>query len=226
LAGLGPADPSPAVISVDTTETVDAGAAESISSATGIQQQLDEALDFCEAAQNFWQNGELENALESLDRAYSLILTVEPDDPAKLVQQKEDLRFLISKRILEIYASRNIVVNGNHNAIPRELNTNIQKEINLFTKGPERRFFIDSFKRSGKYRPYDPEKIGGGRSSRRVILAAADRERFQGEGPFPRPGAGTLAVYSLNGLQVRLKRDQYIDERIDFENQAMPPSPT
>jgi hypothetical protein len=138
-----PVDQTSAEIAVDSTETVDTASLEPTSASNGIQQQLDEALDFCEAAQEFWQKGELENALESLDRAYSLILTVEPDDPAKLVQQKEDLRFLISKRILEIYASRNIVVNGNHNAIPREINANIQREINLFTKGA-RNVFLSS----------------------------------------------------------------------------------
>ncbi len=82
-----------------------------------IQSIFDEAL-FCQASQDFWQKGELENALEALDHAYSLILKVDTDDTAELIQQKEDLRYLISKRILEIYASRNIVVNGNHNAIP------------------------------------------------------------------------------------------------------------
>ena len=137
LADQTNASASGVELPTDEADEADVAAVETVSSTPGTQQQLDEALDFCEAAQALWQNGELESALEALDKAYSLILTVEPDDPAKLVQQKEDLRFLISKRILEIYASRNIVVNGNHNAIPRELNTNIQKEINLFTRGPE-----------------------------------------------------------------------------------------
>ncbi len=129
------------MIPTDDADTSDEAAEETISSTRDIQQQLDEAIEYCEAAQEFWQKGELESALEALDNAYALILTVQPDDPAKLVQQKEDLRFLISKRILEIYASRNIVVSGNHNAIPREINENIQKEINLFTSGPEKTLF-------------------------------------------------------------------------------------
>ena len=69
------------------------------------QPTLDNALDFCQAAQEFWQKGDLENALEALDRAYALILDIDTYDKPKLIQQKEDLRFLISKRILEIYAS-------------------------------------------------------------------------------------------------------------------------
>ena len=117
-----------------------------------IQSSLDEALDFCQASQDFWQKGELDNAIEALDHAYSLILKIDTNDTPKLIQQKEDLRFMISKRILEIYASRNIVVNGNHNAIPMVMNKHIQDEINLFTKKGEKKFFIQSYKRSGRYR--------------------------------------------------------------------------
>jgi len=117
------------------------------------QPILDNALEFCQAAQDFWQKGELENALEALDRAYALILDIDTYDKPKLIQQKEDLRFLISKRILEIYASRNIVVNGNHNAIPMVMNKHIQNEIDLFTKGKEKNYFIESYRRSGMFRP-------------------------------------------------------------------------
>jgi len=117
-----------------------------------IQTDLDEALELCELSQNYWQEGELENALDALDRAYALILSVDNSNQPKLIQQKEDLRFMISKRILEIYASRHIVVNGNHNAIPIAMNRHVQAEIDLFTKGGERRFFIESYRRSGLYR--------------------------------------------------------------------------
>jgi len=51
------------------------------------QSIFDEALDFCEASQDFWQKGELENALEALDHAYSLILEIDTDDTAKPIQQ-------------------------------------------------------------------------------------------------------------------------------------------
>ena len=59
------------------------------------QPILDNALEFCQAAQEFWQKGELDSALEALDRAYALILDIDTYDKPKLIQQKEDLRFLI-----------------------------------------------------------------------------------------------------------------------------------
>ena len=118
------------------------------------QPLLDEALNYCEVSQEFWQKGELENAVDALDQAYSLILTVDTADHPKLIQQKEDLRFLISRRILEIHASRNIVVNGNFHEIPVVINRHVRAEIDNFTTGSEREFFIDSYIRSGRYRAY------------------------------------------------------------------------
>ncbi len=201
-------------------DTDDATVTEPVSSAQDVQQQLDEALDFCEAAQEFWQKGELESALEALDKAYSLILTVEPDDPAKMVQQKEDLRFLISKRILEIYASRNIVVNGNHNAIPREINRNIQKEIKLFTKGPERRFFIDSYKRSGKYRSMILEKLEAAGLPAELSWLPLIESGFKVKALSRARALGLWQFIPSTGYKFGLKRNQYIDERIDFEKSS------
>jgi membrane-bound lytic murein transglycosylase D len=45
-----------------------------------IQSVMDEALDFCQASQYFWQKGELDDAVEALDQAYSLIWSAETYD--------------------------------------------------------------------------------------------------------------------------------------------------
>jgi membrane-bound lytic murein transglycosylase D len=79
----------------------------------GGQELLDTALEYCNAAQDFWIEGSLDKAIEALDEAYSLVLRVDTEQHPELIQQTEDLRFMISKRILEIYASRYTAVNGN-----------------------------------------------------------------------------------------------------------------
>lgn len=180
------------------------------------QQQLDEALVFCESAQEFWQRGDLENALESLDQAYSLILAIDPDGPSNVVQQKEDLRFMISKRILEIYASRNIVVNGNHNAIPREINRNVQREIDLFTTGPERSFFIESYRRSGKYRPMILAKLQAAGLPAELSWLPLIESGFKVKALSRARALGLWQFIPSTGYKFGLKRNQYIDERIDF----------
>ena len=207
-------------IEAPATEKTESGNAESpepLTSTHAVQQQLDEALDFCETAQECWQKGELERALDALDKAYSLILTVDPDDPANMVQQKEDIRFLISKRILEIYASRHIVVNGNHNAIPREMNRNIQKEIDLFTKGPERNFFIASYKRSGKYRPMILDKLEKAGLPAELSWLPLIESGFKVKALSHARALGLWQFIPSTGYKFGLKRNQYVDERIDFE---------
>jgi len=181
------------------------------------QPILDEALDFCQVSQDFWQKGELENALEALDKAYSLILTIDTDDNPKLIQQKEDLRFMISKRILEIYASRHIVVNGDFNAIPMVMNKHIQAEIDLFTKGREKSFFIESYKRSGKYRPMIvPELIEAGLPVELSWLPLIE-SGFKVKALSRARALGLWQFIPSTGYKFGLKRNNYIDERIDPE---------
>ncbi|RZB36458.1 MAG: membrane-bound lytic murein transglycosylase D [Desulfobacteraceae bacterium Eth-SRB2] len=180
-----------------------------------IQSTFDEALDFCQASQDFWQKGELENALEALDHAYSLILKIDTDDTAELIQQKEDLRYMISKRILEIYASRNIVVNGNHNAIPIVMNKHIQKEIDRFTKKGEKKFFIESYKRSGKYRPQIVSALKKAGLPVELSWLPLIESGFKANALSKARALGLWQFIPSTGYKFGLNRDKYIDGRLD-----------
>jgi len=179
------------------------------------QSSLDEALDFCEVAQSFWQKGELENALDALDKAYSLILDVDTRQDAKLIQQKEDLRFLISKRILEIYASRNIVVNGNHDEIPVELNSHVEAELKRFT-GYEKDYFRKSYARSGKYRPYILEALRKAGLPEELSWLPLIESGFKVKALSRARALGLWQFIPSTGYKFGLKRSRYIDERMDF----------
>jgi len=180
-----------------------------------IQSVLDEALDFCQASQDFWQKGELENALEALDHAYALILRTDTINRPKLIQQKEDLRFMISKRILEIYASRNIVVNGNHNAIPLVMNKHVQLEINHFTKYGEKKFFIEAYKRSGKYRPYIVSELKAAGIPVELSWLPLIESGFKVNALSRARALGLWQFIPSTGYKFGLNRDKYIDERVD-----------
>lgn len=180
-----------------------------------IQSVLDEALDFCQSAQDFWQKGDLENALEALDQAYALILKTDTTNSPKLIQQKEDLRFLISKRILEIYASRNIVVTGNHKAIPLVMNKHVQLEINNFTKTGEKKFFIEAYKRSGKYRPYIVSELKAAGMPVELSWLPLIESGFKVNALSRARALGPWQFIPSTGYKFGLKRDKYIDERID-----------
>jgi membrane-bound lytic murein transglycosylase D len=178
---------------------------------------LDDALEFCETAQDFWQKGELENALDALDQAYDLIIKVDTYDKPILTQQKDDLRFMISKRILEIYASRNIVINGNYNEIPLTLNEHVQCEIDLLTTGGEKNFFAESYKRSGLYRPMILEALKNAGLPEELSWLPLIESGFKVNALSSARALGLWQFIPSTGYKFGLKRDIYIDERLDFE---------
>jgi membrane-bound lytic murein transglycosylase D len=179
------------------------------------QPLLDEALDYCEVAQTHWQKGELDKALEALDSAYELILDVDAQQDVKLIQQKEDLRFLISKRILEIYASRNIVVSGLHDEIPMEMNIHVEKELKRFT-GIEKRFFIESYARSGHYRSYILRALRQAGLPEELSWLPLIESGFKVRALSRARALGLWQFIPSTGYKFGLKRNRYVDERLDF----------
>ena len=179
------------------------------------QTDLDEALELCQLSQDYWQQGELENAVDALDRAYALILSVDTSDQPKVIQQKEDLRFMISKRILEIYASRNIVVNGNYNAIPVVVNRHVQAEIKLFTKGGERNFFIESLKRSGRYRDRIVSALKEAGLPEELSWLPLIESGFKTHALSRSRALGLWQFIPSTGYKFGLNRNKFIDERMD-----------
>ena len=179
------------------------------------QTYLDEALDLCQVSQEFWQNGDLENALQALDQAYALILRADTSDHTKLIQQKEDLRFMVSKRILEIYASRNIVVNGSHNEIPRVMNKHVQAEIDRFTKGNESAFFIESYRRSGRYRQHIVAALKEAGLPEELSWLPLIESGFKVKALSRSRALGLWQFIPSTGYKFGLKRDKLIDERMD-----------
>lgn len=180
-----------------------------------ISSRLDKSLEFYQTSQDYWQQGELESAIDALDNAYALILNTPPSDEPKLSQQKDDLRFMISKRILEIYASRYTTVKGNHDAIPIVLNDHVKKEIELFTKGPVRMFFINSYKRSGQYRPYIVEELKKAGVPEELSWLPLVESGFKTKALSSARALGMWQFIASTGHKFGLKRDRYIDERLD-----------
>jgi membrane-bound lytic murein transglycosylase D len=179
------------------------------------ENKMDEALDYCQMSQELWQKGELENALEALDQAYSLILSIDTGNNSTLAQQKEDIRFTISKRILEIYASRNFAVNGNHKAIPMEMNSHIQTEIDLFTTGIERNFFRESLKRSGSFRPQILEMLKQAGLPAELSWLPLIESGFKVNALSSARALGLWQFIPSTGYKFGLKRDLFVDERLD-----------
>jgi membrane-bound lytic murein transglycosylase D len=188
---------------------------------TKAQPFFNRALDYCEASKNFSQKGDPDNALNALDQAYAMIIDIDTSDNPKIIQQKEDVRILISKRILEIYASRNVVVTRNHKTIPMTLNKYVQSEIDRLTKGPDRDFFIESYRRSGQFRPYIIEKLKMAGLPENLSWLPLIESGFQTQAFSKSQALGLWQFIPTTGSKFGLKMNIYIDERLDPDKSTM-----
>jgi len=178
------------------------------------QERIDQALELCNFAQQMWEKGKLDEALSNLDSAYFSILEVDSEIYPEFNQQKEDIRYLISKRILEIYASRQIVVNGQHNEIPIILNKHVENEIKRFT-GPERKFFIQSLERANRYRPFIVSELKKAGLPEELSWLPLVESGFKIRALSSARALGLWQFIPSTGYKFGLSRNYYIDERLD-----------
>ncbi len=180
------------------------------------QELLDSALEFCQVSNDFWEQGDLDNALDALDKAYSLILKINKNGDPEVLQQKEDLRFTISKRIIEVYASRFTVVNGHHKAIPLVMNRHVKRALKLLT-GRERNFFLAAYRRSGKYRPAIIQALKEAGLPEELSWLPLIESGFKVRALSRARALGLWQFIASTGYKFGLKRDPWIDERMDPE---------
>jgi membrane-bound lytic murein transglycosylase D len=173
-----------------------------------------EALEACESAEALWQEGDLEGSLATLDLAYQLMLQI-PDEPS-LIQQKDDLRHLISSRVLEIYRSSSTAAAELNSPIPVEINEYVQREIARFT-GRERSFFIESYRRSGRYRPMIVKKLREAGLPEELSWLPLVESGFKDRALSRARALGIWQFISSTGSRYGLDRSHWIDERMDPE---------
>jgi membrane-bound lytic murein transglycosylase D len=178
------------------------------------QDLLDSALEYAQTANDYWERGDMDNAIEALDTAYFLILNVKTDDDPDLLQQKEDLRFTISKRVVEINASRFTVAAGDRNSIPLVMNDHVRREIESF-KGPERDFFMAAYRRSGRYRPAILRAFKEAGMPQELTWLPLIESGYKVRALSRARALGLWQFIASTGYRYGLKRDQWVDERMD-----------
>ncbi len=178
------------------------------------QRLLDSALEFYQTSNEFWQQGDLENAIDALDKSYSLILEISEKADQTVLQQKEDVRITIAKRIMEVYASRFHVVNGHSNAIPLVMNAHVEKALKSF-KGRERRFFLESYKRSGKYRDEIVKALKEEGLPEELCWLPLIESGFKVRAMSKARALGMWQFIASTGHKFGLERNAWVDERMD-----------
>jgi len=175
---------------------------------------LEEALFAHQDALSAWEKGDFETALAALDDAYSLILKLKlpPDSPH--IQEKNELRLLIAQRIQEIYASQLTAVGNNHQTIPLVENEFVKKEIIIF-QTREKKLFEEAYKRSGRYRKIILEELKKAGLPEELCWMPIIESWFKTKAYSRARALGLWQFISSTGYRFGLKRDRYIDERMD-----------
>lgn len=179
-------------------------------------QALEEAMTIYREALREWDQGHIEDAISFLDNAYKLILQIELPPDSLLIQDKNDLRLLIAQRIQEIYASRTGALGENHGSIPLVENKYVLKEIQSFT-GKEKKLFFEAYKRSGKYRKMILDELNKEGLPQELSWMPMIESWFKIRAYSRARALGLWQFISSTGYRFGLKRDRWIDERMDPE---------
>ncbi|MFC1494443.1 LysM peptidoglycan-binding domain-containing protein [Thermodesulfobacteriota bacterium] len=180
------------------------------------QELIDSALEYCQASNEFWEQGDLENAIGCLDKALSFTLKINNSTNPEILQEKDDLRITIAKRMVEVYSSRFTVANGTHKEIPLDMNGYVQKEIDSF-KGREKKWFLKVYARSGKYRPAILRELRKAGLPEELSWLPLIESGYSTKALSNKSAMGMWQFIASTGYKYGLKRNTWIDERMDPE---------
>ena len=178
------------------------------------QDMMEKALDLLEVADKLWEKGDVENTLNTLDEAYALLLAANGD--VAIAQEKDDLRLLISKRILAVYSSKKTVLNGKNSEIPLIMNADVEKEISSF-QGIERDNFIAAYQRSGMYRPTIVRALKKAGIPEEFFWLPLVESFFKINAYSRARALGLWQFIPSTGYKFGLSRDEWVDERMNVQ---------
>jgi membrane-bound lytic murein transglycosylase D len=178
------------------------------------EDEMDDSLVLLKQAEEYRQRGDIERALKTLDQAYALLLDVNGE--SSLSRQKDDLRLMISMRIVQIYTSKSGLTNGRRSEIPLVMNGDVEKEIRAF-QTVERSFFIRSYQRSGFYLPSVKRYLKDAGLPQELAWLPLVESGFQAHALSRARALGLWQFIPSTGYKYGLNRDLWVDERMSVE---------
>ena len=174
---------------------------------------MEKALELLELADKAWKKGDIENTLNNLDKAYALVLDTNGD--IEIARQKDDLRLLISRRILALYSSQQVKTNGKASEIPLLMNADVEKEIRSF-QNVERDFFIASYQRSALHKDLIIKELKKAGVPEELFWLPLVESGFKVSALSTARALGLWQFIPSTGYKYGLTRDEWIDERMDI----------
>jgi len=180
-----------------------------------IDEDVDEIVELLRLAQAYRDKGDMDNALKSLDKAYGILLG-EEEENSTVIRQKDDLRLLIARKILDIYTGKRLSTIGKQSEIPLIMNADVEKEIRSF-QTVERSFFERSYERAGYYLPIMKQQLRQAGIPEELAWLPLVESGFQVHALSKARALGPWQFIPSTGYKYGLNRDLYIDERMNVE---------
>jgi len=174
----------------------------------------EEVYALYQEAQAALEKGEIAQSLACLDRAYSALLKIEASPDSPLNQEKNDLRILLVQKIQQVYAFRLMPPGTNHKTIPLVENSWVLAEIKLF-QSAEKKFFEEAYQRSGLFRPMIAEELKQAGLPEELSWLPLIESGYRPRALSRARALGLWQFIASTGYRYGLKRDKYIDERMD-----------
>jgi membrane-bound lytic murein transglycosylase D len=179
------------------------------------------ALDECQGATELLDRGDVATAVARIDRCYALMLEL-PDDEAG-AQSKQDIRLLVAELVARAYnlpesepAAPSPAMASWDLALPLLTNDHVQREIQSFTT-VERADFLAAYQRSGRWRPMIVERLQKAGLPSQLSWLPLVESNFKTTALSRASALGLWQFISSTGLRYGLRRDEWIDERLDPE---------
>ena len=182
---------------------------------SAIEEEVDEIVELLRLAQAYRDKGDMENAIKALDKAYEILLAEEEENSA-VVRQKDDMRLLIARKILDIYTGKRASTIGKQSEIPLIMNADVEKEIRSF-QTIERNFFERSYERSGYYLPLMKQQLRQAGLPEELAWLPLVESGFQVHVLSKARALGPWQFIPSTGYKYGLNRDLFIDERMNVE---------
>jgi membrane-bound lytic murein transglycosylase D len=163
---------------------------------------------------------DMDAALAKLDEAYETLPKIKLPPDSSLLREKNGLRILIAQRIQQVYASSQQIsaprttVSSINNSIPFVENQWVQKEISSFQTG-EKAWFLEAYKRSGLYKDMIIGELRAAGLPEQLVWVPMIESWFRVRALSTARALGMWQFISSTGYRYGLKRDKYIDERMD-----------
>jgi len=182
---------------------------------SAIEEEVDEIVELLRLAQAYRDKGDMDNAIKALDKAYEILLA-EEEESSTVVRQKDDMRLLIARKILDIYTGKRASTIGKQSEIPLIMNADVEKEIRSF-QTIERNFFERSYERSGYYLPLMKQQLRQAGLPEELAWLPLVESGFQVHALSKARALGPWQFIPSTGYKYGLNRDSFIDERMNVE---------